>query len=142
MSGNGTMTRFGVSADQRLLEDFDRLIQKEGYVNRSEAIRDMIRDQLVKLHWENSNKETIGTINLVYKHGLRKLTEKIAELQHHNHAHIISSLHVHLDNDRCFEVLVVKGKSSEIRDVADRLIGIKGVIHGKLAMSTTGEDLY
>ncbi|RJQ51142.1 MAG: nickel-responsive transcriptional regulator NikR [Nitrospiraceae bacterium] len=142
MAGNGNMTRFGISADQRLLEDFDSLIRKEGYVNRSEAIRDMIRNQLVKRNWENDNKETIGTINLVYKHGLRKLTEKIAELQHHNHTHIISSLHVHLDNDRCFEVLVVKGTSLQIREVADKLIGIKGVIHGNLSMSTTGKDLY
>jgi CopG family nickel-responsive transcriptional regulator len=142
MAGNGKIIRFGISADQRLLEDFDKLIRKEGYVNRSEAIRDMIRDQLVKFHWEDNNKETIGTINLVYKHGLRKLAEKIAELQHHNHTHIVSSLHVHLDNDRCFEVLIVKGQASQIQEVADRLIGIKGVIHGKLSMSTTGEELY
>lgn len=142
MINNGKMVRFGVSADSGLLENFDRLIKKKGYVNRSEAIRDMIRNQLVEFNSKDKNREMIGSITLVYKHGLKKLVEKIAELQHHNHAHIISSLHIHLDGESCFEVLVVRGKVSEIKDVADRLIGIKGVLHGKLTMSTTGDDLY
>lgn len=141
MIKNEKMKRVGVSIDSRLLENFDTLINKKGYVNRSEAIRDIIRDQLVESHWENNNSEMVGTINLVYKHGLKALAEKIAELQHHNHTHIISSLHIHLDEDKCFETLVVKGKVSDIKEVADRLIGIKGVIHGKLTTCTKGEEL-
>jgi CopG family nickel-responsive transcriptional regulator len=139
---NGKMVRFGVSADSRLLEKFDELLNKKGYVNRSEAIRDIMRDQLVEFSHTDDDKEMIGTINLVYKHGLKALAEKIAELQHHSHTHIISSLHVHLDGESCFEVLVVRGKVSNIKEVADRLIGIKGIIHGKLTMCTKGEDIY
>jgi CopG family nickel-responsive transcriptional regulator len=139
---NGKMVRFGVSADSRLLEKFDEILNKKGYVNRSEAIRDIMRDQLVEFSRTDEDKEMVGTINLVYKHGLRALTEKIAELQHHSHTRIISSLHVHLDGESCFEVLVVRGKVSEIKEVADRLIGIKGIIHGKLTMCTTGEGLF
>jgi len=142
---NGKMVRFGVSADSRLLERFDELINKKGYVNRSEAIRDIMRDQLVEFSRTDrtdDNKEMVGTINLVYRHGLKALAEKIAELQHHSHTHIISSLHVHLDGENCFEVLVVRGKVSDIKEVADRLIGIKGIIHGKLTMCAKGEDLY
>ena len=138
---NEKMTRFGVSINSRLLQNFDSLINKKGYVNRSEAIRDIIRDQLVESSCKNNDSEMVGTINLVYNHGLKALAEKIAELQHHNHAHIISSLHVHLDEDHCFETLIVKGKMSDIKDVADRLIGIKGVIHGKLTTCTKGEEL-
>jgi CopG family nickel-responsive transcriptional regulator len=134
------MVRFGVSIGSRLLQNFDSLINKKGYVNRSEAIRDIIRDQLVAFSRGNNNREMVGTINLVYKHGLKTLAEKIAELQHHNHTHIISSLHVHLDKDKCFETLIVKGKVSEIQKVSDRLIGIKGVIHGKLTICSKGED--
>lgn len=134
------LVRFGVSLDHHLLENFDRVIARRKYTNRSEALRDLIRDHLVDQEW-NDNKETVGTISLVYDHHVRALTEKLTDLQHRYHRLILSGLHVHLDHDHCLEVLVIRGKGSEIRTVADALISTKGVKHGKLTMTTTGKGL-
>lgn len=133
--------RFGVSIENGLLRKFDRLIGKKGYPNRSEAIRDLIRDLLVSEQWEAGTVETAGTITLVYSHDTRELTETLTELQHRHHAAIISTMHIHLDHQHCLEVLVVSGRGREIKRIADRLIGTKGVIHGKLALTTTGKDI-
>jgi len=134
------LVRFGVSLDHHLLDDFDRLITRKNYTNRSEALRDLIRDNLVGQEWDE-NKETVGTVTFVYNHHVRDLTDKLTEIQHRYHRLVLSGMHVHLDLDHCLEVLVVKGKGSEIRKVADILIGTKGVKHGKLAMTTTGKGL-
>jgi CopG family nickel-responsive transcriptional regulator len=136
------LIRFGVSMDSRLLSRFDQLIADKGYSNRSEAIRDLIRDELVEQSWDKEEGETVGTITLVYNHEMRALTEKLVEYQHQVHGAVISSLHVHLDKHNCLEVLVVRGKGREIKKVADRLIGTKGVKHGKLVTTTTGRDIY
>ena len=134
--------RFGVSADGRLLEKFDEMIAEKSYANRSEAIRDLIRDQLVEFAWTQRNEEVVGTLTLVYNHESQELADKLTKLQHHYHSSIISTLHVHLDAHNCLEVLVMKGKSKELKNLSDRLIGAKGVKHGKLTMSTTGKELY
>jgi CopG family nickel-responsive transcriptional regulator len=134
------LVRFGVSLDHHLLDDFDRLIQRKNYTNRSEALRDLIRDNLVGQEWDE-NKETVGTVTFVYNHHVRDLTDKLTEIQHRYHQLILSSMHVHLDHDHCLEVLVVRGKGTEIKKVSDILIGTKGVKHGKLAMTTTGKGL-
>jgi CopG family transcriptional regulator, nickel-responsive regulator len=139
---DGKLIRFGVSADARLLEKFDELIAEKSYANRSEAIRDLIRDQLVEFAWTKKNTEVVGTLTLVYNHELKELTEKLTELQHQHYTTIISALHVHLDEHHCLEVLVLKGASKKIQSLADKLISIKGVKHGKLTMSTTGKELY
>jgi len=136
------LVRFGVSMDGRLLARFDQLIAEKGYANRSEAIRDLIRDELVEQSWEEDDEETVGTITLVYNHEVRDLSEKLIDFQHQVHGAVISSLHVHLDKHNCLEVLVVRGKGREIRKVADRLIGTRGVKHGKLVTTTTGRDVY
>jgi CopG family nickel-responsive transcriptional regulator len=136
------LIRFGVSMDDRLLSRFDQLIAEKGYSNRSEAIRDLIRDELVEHSWEEDEGETVGTITLVYNHEMRDLTEKLIDFQHRVHGAVISSLHVHLDMHNCLEVLVVKGKRREVKKVADRLIGTKGVKHGKFVTTTTGRDIY
>ena len=136
------LIRFGISMDSRLLARFDQLIDEKGYSNRSEAIRDLIRDELVEQSWEEEDKETVGTITLVYNHEIRDLTEKLIDYQHQVHGAVISSLHVHLDKHNCLEVLVVKGKGREIKKVADRLIGTRGVKHGKLVTTTTGRDVF
>lgn len=136
------LIRFGVSADTRLLEKFDAMIIEKSYANRSEAIRDLIRDQLVEHAWTESMEDVVGTLTLVYNHESRELTERLTKLQHHHHSEIISTLHVHLDEHNCLEVLVLKGQSKIIKRLADRLIGTKGVKHGKLTMSTTGKELY
>jgi CopG family nickel-responsive transcriptional regulator len=134
-------TRFGISMSSDLLNDFDRLISRMGYKTRSEAIRDMIRQRLVDQEWIEAHKETVGTITLVYRHEVRELSAVLTSLEHHYYKNILSSMHIHLDHHNCLEVLIVRGKSSIIRKIADRLISTKGVKHGKLTMSTIGKKL-
>ena len=134
------LVRFGVSLDHHLLDDFDRVIAQKSYTNRSEALRDLIRDTLVSQEWDN-NRETVGTITIVYNHHIHDLTEKLTDIQHRHHQLVLSAMHVHLDHDHCLEVLVVRGRGRDIRNVADTLIGTKGVKHGKLTMTTTGQSL-
>jgi len=141
MKNSNGITRFGVSLNAKLLKDFDGLIARKGHTNRSEALRDLIRDSLVQAEWEAGDKETVGTVTLVYNHHTRELTRVLTDLQHHYHQTIISTTHIHLDEHNCLEVLVVKGKARDIKKIADRLIGTKGVKHGKLAMATTGKEL-
>ena len=135
------ITRFGVSIPDSLLKDFDRLIGRKGYQNRSEAIRDLIRDSLVKEEWKEGRKELVGTIAIVYNHHTRELLRILTEMQHQYYKTILSTLHIHLDEHNCLEVLVVKGKGEEIKRIGDRLIGTKGVKHGKLSLTTTGKNL-
>ena len=135
------ITRFGVSIDSRLIKKFDSLISRKGYATRSEAIRDMIRDALVEQEWESGDQKTVGTITIVYNHHTRELEHALTDMQHKSFHQIISALHVHLDVHNCLEVLVVKGRSREIKKIADRLIGARGVKHGKLTMTTTGKEL-
>lgn len=133
--------RFGVSIDSQLLDSFDCLIEQKRYMNRSEAIRDLIRASLVETRAENDDAEMVGTITLVYDHHVHDLAEKLTEQQHANNDRIISALHVHLDAHNCLEVLVVRGQAREVKRIADELLGVKGVKHGKLVITTTGEEL-
>ncbi len=133
--------RFGVAMEEELLKKFDRLINRKGYANRSEAIRDLIRNNLVEEEWEAGNKETVGTVTIVYSHHVHELTDILTELQHQYHSEIISSMHVHLDVHNCLEVLAVRGKPARIKKIADALISVKGVKHGRLVMTTVGEGL-
>ena len=137
----GNIIRFGISLDERLLKDFDALILRKGYANRSESIRDLIRDSLISEKLELGAEEAVGIITLVYSHDARSHRDLLADLQHKYFHIIISTIHVHLDRHNCLEVIVAKGKGSEIKKIADRLIGTKGVKHGKLALTTTGKDL-
>ncbi len=138
MSG---LTRFGVSIPSSLLKDFDRLIAQKGYQNRSEAIRDLIRDSLVKEEGREGKQEMVGTVALVYSHHTRELSRILTRMQHDHYKTILSTLHIHLDEHNCLEVLVVKGKGGAIKNISDRLIGIRGVKHGKLSLTTTGKNL-
>jgi CopG family nickel-responsive transcriptional regulator len=137
MSG---LSRIGVAIDTDLLEKFDGLIAGRGYTNRSEAFRDLIRDELVSKESESPESRVIGTVTLVYDHHVRLLQEKLTSIQHDHHHSILSTLHVHLDHDNCLEVLVVRGQSAEVRKVADMLISTKGVKHGRLVITTSGAD--
>ncbi len=134
------LVRFGVSLDHHLLDDFDALIRRKKYTNRSEALRDLIRNNLVDQQWQE-DIEAVGTVTFVYDHHVRDLTRKLTHLQHDFQGQILAGMHVHLDHDHCLEVLVVKGKGSQIKKVADALLSIKGVMHGKLTMTTTGKGL-
>ena len=138
----GNTVRFGISLDEKLLESFDRLIGQKSYMNRSEAIRDLIRASLVENRIASDEAEVVGTVTLVYNHHVRDLSEKLTEHQHSHHDQIVSSLHVHLDAHNCLEVLIVRGLAREVKRIADGLIGVKGVKHGKLVMTTTGEGLH
>ncbi|WP_049686272.1 nickel-responsive transcriptional regulator NikR [Thermoanaerobacter kivui] len=135
------ITRFGVSMESKLLYQFDELIKKKNYNNRSEAIRDLIRDFIVENQWEAEDVETMGTITYVFNHEMREISDKLTDIQHKHYKNIISTMHVHLDEHNCLEVMVVKGTSKEIIKIADEIISTKGVKHGKLAMTTTGENL-
>ena len=135
------LVRFGISMDEGLLEKFDRLIEGKGYSNRSEAVRDLIRNALVDEQWSRDDQEEmVGTVSLVYDHHTRELSDKLTEHQHSHHRNIVSALHVHLDAHHCLEVVVIKGKAGEIRRLADELIGTKGVKHGRLMTTTTGRE--
>jgi CopG family nickel-responsive transcriptional regulator len=136
-----SLSRIGVAIDSDLLDRFDALIQERGYNNRSEAFRDLIRDELVEKSWESPESQVVGTVTLVYDHHVRMLNEKLTGMQHEHHHNILSTLHVHLDHDNCLEVLVVKGKSAAVRKIADALISTKGVKHGRLSITTSGAGL-
>lgn len=138
MSG---LIRFGISMERELLARLDQEIVKRGYPNRSEAIRDLIRNQLVELDWSQDDEEVAGTITIIYDHHVKGLSDILLEMQHDHHEMIVSVMHVHLEHDNCLEVMVIKGKASEARDLAGRLIGVKGVKHGKLTISSTGKGL-
>ena len=137
----GITVRFGISLDEKLLESFDQLIEQKNYMNRSEAIRDLIRASLVEERLGSEDQEAVGTVTLVYNHHVRDLSDKLTEHQHSHHDQIISALHVHLDAHNCLEVLIIRGPVRDIKQIANELIGVKGVKHGKLVMTTTGEDL-
>ncbi|MBM3814085.1 MAG: nickel-responsive transcriptional regulator NikR [Acidimicrobiia bacterium] len=135
------LSRIGVAIDSNLLAKFDALIAKRGYTNRSEAFRDLIRDELVETAWEKPDSQVVGTVTLVYDHHVRMLSEKLTDMQHDHFHQILSTLHVHLDHDNCLEVLVVRGKASAVKKIADALISTKGVKHGRLTITTTGSEL-
>ncbi|OKY79008.1 MAG: Transcriptional regulator CopG/Arc/MetJ family [Candidatus Methanohalarchaeum thermophilum] len=131
--------RIGVSLDKNLLKKFDEKIEEKMYTNRSEAIRDLIRDFLIQKELEDSSSEVIGSLTVVYDHEVKGISDKLNNLQHEEHANVLSSLHIHLDKRYCMEILAIKGKAEEIRDISDRIIKSKGVKHGKLAMTSYKE---
>ena len=135
------LSRIGIALDSKLLKKFDDLIGKRGYTNRSEAFRDLIRDVLVQQTWESPGSSVVGTVTLVYDHHVRLLNEKLTGLQHSHFHNILSTLHVHLDHDNCLEVLVVKGRASAVKKIADALISTKGVKHGRLTITSRGAEL-
>jgi CopG family nickel-responsive transcriptional regulator len=135
------LARFGISMDAALMRKFDALVGRKGYDNRSEAIRDLVRGALVEDASARGNEEIVGTVTIVYDHHMRGVSDKLTEHQHGHHDAVVSVLHVHLNPRDCLEVIVVRGKAREVRKLADHLIGMKGVKHGKLVTTTTGEDL-
>jgi CopG family nickel-responsive transcriptional regulator len=136
-----SVVRFSVSLPPRLLKELDKMSGEKGYDNRSLAIADMIRAQLVEHQKEMGNAEIVGTITLVYDHHKQHVQETLTDIQHDHHEVIVSTVHVHLDHHNCLEVLIVKGKAALVKKIADELIAAKGVKHGKLTVTTTGKDL-
>jgi CopG family nickel-responsive transcriptional regulator len=135
------LVRFGVSLERDLLEKFDNLIRQRNYSNRSEALRDLIRQELVKKAWQAGDGEVAGAITFVYDHHGRSLLKKITDIQHGFQEIIISTQHIHLDHDNCLEIVAVKGKPTQLQKLADMLKALKGVRHGILSMSSTGSEM-
>lgn len=132
------LSRIGVAIDAELLQKFDQLIAARGYTNRSEAFRDLIRDELIERASQDPDGEVVGTLTLVYNHHVRMLSDKLNDLQHDHFHLILSTLHVHLDHDNCLEVLIIRGQAREVKMVADALISTKGVKHGRLSITSLG----
>jgi len=135
------LARFGVSMDVELLAAFDRLIAERGYGNRSEAIRDVVRDHIVQAEWESDDQPTVAALCIVYDHHSRDLPRRLAAIQHRHTGQITASLHVHLDEDNCLEVIILHGVPSELRQIADRITTARGVKHGRLVMTSSGRHL-
>ncbi len=136
----GELVRFGVAVDEELLEKFDKLTVARGYANRSEALRDLMRDALVQQQWQ-ANEEVVGVVTLLYDHHARSLEAQLTDIQHKYHEQILSTMHIHLDHDNCLEIIAVRGTGRQIEELATKLIGMKGVRHGKLTATSTGRGL-
>jgi len=132
--------RFGVSLEKGLLDKFDRLIREKNYSNRSEAFRDLIRQELVKKQWQEG-KEIAGAITLIYNHHKREILNKITDIQHDFQKTIISTQHIHLDHNNCLEIIAIRGNPKEAKRLEDILKSIKGVKHATLSMSSTGREI-
>ena len=136
---DNTLVRFGVSLPKYLIEQFDKHIHDKNYSNRSEAIRDLIRQVLIEEDIEQDG-EVIGALHLLYNHHKRELSDQITSIQHDLHDLIISSTHVHLDHDNCLEVILLRGQSRELRALANKLLALKGVNHGQLYLTSRVEQ--
>jgi CopG family nickel-responsive transcriptional regulator len=134
------LIRFGVSLEKELSDKFDRLIREKKYTNRSEAIRDLIREDLIKKQWQEG-QEIAGTITMIYDHHKRELVNKLMDIQHDFGGIIISTQHIHLDHHNCLEILAVKGRPRQAQELADTLKAVKWVKHTTLSMSSTGMDI-
>uniref|UniRef100_A0A7V4JPC1 Putative nickel-responsive regulator n=1 Tax=Thermodesulfobacterium geofontis TaxID=1295609 RepID=A0A7V4JPC1_9BACT len=135
------LARFGISIPEELLKAFDEYIERKHYANRSEAIRDLIRQKLVEEEWKESKEEVVGIITYLYDHHKRELTDKLIEIQHEHYNKIITTQHIHVDHERCLEAIMVKGKANEIKELADKIQAQKGVLHLNLALTTLGKSL-
>lgn len=134
------LKRFSISLEEELLEKFDLLIRQRQYSNRSEAVRDLIRKEFVQEEWEG-DREVVGVISLVYDHHQPLLQGKLTQYQHDFHHLIVSTTHIHMDHHNCLEVIIVRGQARSVRDLSERLIALRGVKNGNLAMSSTGGQL-
>lgn len=135
------LKRFTISLDEKLLDDFDTYIKQQKYVNRSEAIRDLIRSSFVQKEWQ-ADKDVVGVLSMVYDHHQHKLQEKVTEIQHDYHHLIVSTTHIHMDHHNCLEVIIIKGTAASVNELGDRLRSLRGVRNCNLAMSTTGKNLH
>jgi len=136
-----TVERFGVSIEEELLTWFDARVAEKGYTSRSEAIRNLIRQEMVKDEWDNPEAEVIGTVTIVYEHHLHELANVMAEVQHQYHDCIVCSTHIHMDAHNCLEVVIVRGSGDKVKAIAQSLISTRGVKHGQLVCTTTGHRI-
>lgn len=136
------LVRFSIAMPSDLLDQFDGLVARRGIAkNRSEVIRDLVRDALVEEECTNPDQEVCGTLTMVYNHHSGDLTNRLDAVQHDHYQEIISTMHIHLDPHNCLEIIAMRGSVSAIQAIADSLLGLKGVKHGSLTTTTTGESL-
>ena len=136
------VARYTVSMNPHLLDKFDKQIERKGYANRSEAIRDLIRASLVEDEWGKATEKVAATVTLVYNHHTTDLSKKLTEIQHHHNSIIVTTTHVHLDNHNCLEVIILRGKCKEVKTLSEQLVAVKGIKHGKIAFTTEGKELW
>jgi len=130
-----SIKRFGVSLDEQVLEELDDLVDKHQFPNRSQAIRYLIKAHLIADNWQE-DKEVAGTVTLLYDHHKRDMSGQSTDIQHEHHNLVLSMQHIHLDHNNCLETIVLKGRAFQLIDLSDKLIGLKGVKHGKLVMTS------
>ena len=131
------LERVSLAIEKQLIERFDALIERDGKANRSEAIRDLIRNRLIEDEVASGRSEVVATVTIVYDHHKRELAERLVSTGHSHHEHVMASMHVHLDEVNCLEVVALRGRAKDVRHLAEHLIGMKGVKHGKLVLSST-----
>ena len=129
------ITRFGISIEPELLKQFDKIIIKEGYTNRSEKIRDLIRKNLINNEIKNPDSKAVGTLTIIYDHHTGNLTNKLLNIQHQHNNEILTTTHVHIDHHNCLEVIVLKGKIGNIQKLTNNIIALKGIKNGKLVIT-------
>tara|TARA_B100000609_G_C17181997_1_gene417623 strand:- start:572 stop:988 length:417 start_codon:yes stop_codon:yes gene_type:complete len=134
------LVRLSLSLEKPLLEKLTDMVNESGYDNRSEYIRDLIRDKLINEQWE-SGKEVIATVTVVFNHHQRGLTEKLVELQHHSGEHVLAATHLHLSHEICSEMIMIKGNGDNIKKLANSIRQLRGVLNVNFSMSTTGEHI-
>ena len=135
------LTRITISLESALLDAFDAHLGAKGYATRSEAIRDLIRDKLVREQAQNAEGEQVAVVTLVYDHHARELAARLIDKQHHHHDLVVSSLHVHLGERHCLEVSVLRGKADEVRHLGQEMLATKGLLHGEITY-TSGEGSF
>jgi len=136
------LIRFGISMEGELLRQFDELILKKGYTNRSESIRDLVREKLVDESIESAKGSVIGALVFLYDHHKRELEKSLSNLQHEYYKNIISTSHVHVDHDNCLEIVLLKGNAPTLKAIAEKLLSLKGVKHGKLTLTTSLKEKH
>lgn len=141
LEGMGHLERYTVTIQSELLTRFDELIQKRGYTNRSEAIRDLVRDALVEEEWAREGDKVAAIVTLVYDHHIPDLSNRLTDLQHHHPGLVTAATHIHLDNHNCLEVVILRGESSQVKQLADKMIALRGVKHGKVVHTTEGSHI-
>lgn len=135
------INRIGISLDSKLLKQFDKLIKSRGYSNRSEAVRDLIREKLLEQEWAAPVRETVAAVFLVYEHDAMNLSERLTHAEHSAFHYIVSTMHIHMDHDNCLEIIILRGPGKQIKKLADQLISLRGVKHGRFIPGTTGRKI-
>ncbi|MDI6804716.1 MAG: nickel-responsive transcriptional regulator NikR [Bacteroidota bacterium] len=131
------INRFGISMEDSLLRQFDKLISQKGYTNRSEAVRDLVREKIIEENIEATNEEVYGALVFIYDHHKRELEKNLSNLQHDYFKNIVSTTHVHIDHDTCLEMIIVRGQTKLLKNIAERLLSFKGVLNGKLTLTSS-----